>query len=379
MNEANSELQCSAGSGDRLVGRIGPLEAYGLDGASVLGSDSSGFNLQQGTWYMVEFDWMGTGEHKARLYDLRGTQLASTSGTDREWTTGGIGFDVYADDEAGETVLFDLVTLRRTALPNDVTLTNPSSSSVDFEFSVTGLAHSATTESTASTISGTLPSGASREYAFSGDISYLEDNVCRLEFDRANGDVTVRDLTGDLPEYEVTVSGTLSASDSNNDATINGGTASGSVAGSEDIFDFTGDLDVFKHVSTLTADVRTAFTRVLDSENPYPNAAVQEIVSRSVKDPDNDRIAFSTTAIDSERGLYLARGVSDTSQVPTEIQRLSEGSPIAITDLQWSSSDGLQYWQDGLTRSRIMSTSNAFERPRGTEISATPDTSGGGA
>jgi hypothetical protein len=61
------------------------------------------------TWHVLEIQWETDGTHTATLYDEEAdTQLAQVTGSDAEWTTGGIGFDAYLS--SGEAVYFDDVT-----------------------------------------------------------------------------------------------------------------------------------------------------------------------------------------------------------------------------------------------------------------------------
>lgn len=71
-----------------------------LDGESV--------SLSQDTWYWIEVNWGTDGTHTVELYDIKGDVLATVTGTDSEWTNGGIGFDAYLPNE-GEKVYFDQV------------------------------------------------------------------------------------------------------------------------------------------------------------------------------------------------------------------------------------------------------------------------------
>lgn len=71
---------------------------------TVLGSEN-GLSMSQGSWYSLEVEWETGGTQTVELYDLEGNTLAECTGTDSEWSTGGIGFDAYLD--SGETVYFD--------------------------------------------------------------------------------------------------------------------------------------------------------------------------------------------------------------------------------------------------------------------------------
>lgn len=81
---------------------------YDAGSSIILDSQKSGFSLLEDTWYWIEVNWGTDGTHTVELYDIEGTSLAQCSGTDSEWTTGGIGYDAYLSSTGG-TVYFDRV------------------------------------------------------------------------------------------------------------------------------------------------------------------------------------------------------------------------------------------------------------------------------
>lgn len=79
------------------------------DDSSIVLSDAVTASFSADTWHVLEVDWETDGTHTATLYDEEAdTQLAQVTGTDSEWTSGGIGFDAYLS--TGEAVYFDDVT-----------------------------------------------------------------------------------------------------------------------------------------------------------------------------------------------------------------------------------------------------------------------------
>lgn len=66
---------------------------------------TSGMSMPQDKWYYIEIDWSTDGNQRVELYNIKGDTLATVSGSDSEWTKGGIGFDAYIG--SGESVFFD--------------------------------------------------------------------------------------------------------------------------------------------------------------------------------------------------------------------------------------------------------------------------------
>jgi hypothetical protein len=73
------------------------------DGISL---DSASVSMSQDTWYWIEVNWGTDGTHTVELYDIEDNVLATVTGSDSEWTDGGIGFDAYLTSDE-ETVYFD--------------------------------------------------------------------------------------------------------------------------------------------------------------------------------------------------------------------------------------------------------------------------------
>jgi hypothetical protein len=70
----------------------------------VLGSATNvGFSYD--TWYWAEIEWYDDGTQDAYIYDVNENMIVEVSGTDSEWTSGGIGYDAYLG--SGGTVYFD--------------------------------------------------------------------------------------------------------------------------------------------------------------------------------------------------------------------------------------------------------------------------------
>jgi len=87
-----------------------------LDGDSVR-IDSTEVTPSADEWHRIEVDWQADGTHTVTLFDNSDTQIAQVSGTDTEWSTGGIGFDAYLD--SGESVSFDYVTMENPKVLGD--------------------------------------------------------------------------------------------------------------------------------------------------------------------------------------------------------------------------------------------------------------------
>jgi hypothetical protein len=86
------------------------LFRYEDEAARRLDSDSSGYTLSQKAWYELVVDWSEKGNHMATLRDADGNHVARVSGSDRTWSSGGIGYDAYLD--CGQQVVIDDVTLK---------------------------------------------------------------------------------------------------------------------------------------------------------------------------------------------------------------------------------------------------------------------------
>ncbi|RRJ34012.1 hypothetical protein [Halocatena pleomorpha] len=138
-------------------------------------------------------------------------------------------------------------------LPHTLTISIDRQERVDYGFSVTGdlatgpLGNSSSGDRAANGYGrGYGANTGADEYLYSGELASLSDFTClQLDVDHDYQQLIVRDLTNSANPpygYEITVSGALSKADSNNNATIDGGTVSGKVAGKTDVFDFTGEL-----------------------------------------------------------------------------------------------------------------------------------------
>ncbi|PSP56767.1 hypothetical protein BRC82_01440 [Halobacteriales archaeon QS_1_67_19] len=98
------------GHADRYYVKVKPesdgmyLFKYKNNDGTVLAS-TSGLSMNQDEWYYLEVEWKTDGAQTVELYDLDGNTLAECTGTDSEWSTGGIGFDAYLN--SGEAIHFD--------------------------------------------------------------------------------------------------------------------------------------------------------------------------------------------------------------------------------------------------------------------------------
>jgi hypothetical protein len=77
---------------------------------------TSGLSISRDQWYYLEVYWGTDGTQTIELYDLEGNVLATVSGTDSEWTDGGVGFDAYLS--SGEAVFFDCFEIIEQTGPN---------------------------------------------------------------------------------------------------------------------------------------------------------------------------------------------------------------------------------------------------------------------
>jgi serine protease len=81
------------------------------NGSSKVLSDEVGASFQADAWYLLEIEWKTDGTQTVTLYEEDGAaQIAQVTGSDSEWTTGGIGFDAYLS--TGESVYFDNLLLQ---------------------------------------------------------------------------------------------------------------------------------------------------------------------------------------------------------------------------------------------------------------------------
>ncbi|MFC6734526.1 hypothetical protein [Haladaptatus sp. GCM10025893] len=262
-----------------------------------LASDSSGYTLSEDSWYEIEVEWRGDGRHIVTLYDDSTTEIARVSATDLTWSSGGIGYDAYL--ATGGTVYIDYVHMGGAGrLPSDVTITGNTGdgSAVSYEFTVSGevtkgrLADGG--ESVGNGVaSGGVADGGQDSFKFSGDLTRFTAVDLELEVDWANHTITVTD-TRSSPStaagYEFTVSGDLTPlSSTENDDSVNEGTATGSVNGDIDAYEFTGDLVKITLNSSVIVDIQSAYPR-LASENSYPNASVRDLAIDMAEDPTYD-------------------------------------------------------------------------------------------
>jgi hypothetical protein len=224
----------------------------------------TGVSLSQQTWYEVEVDWRNSGTHVVTLLTDDGSQVAQIEASDSTWEDGGIGYDAYLD--SGETVYFDYGTKKARSRPNGVTITGDTGdgSTVDYELVVSDdlakgeLADDETVSGNSA--SGTVADGSKDSFEFSGEITRFTvvDHV-ELKLDRTNQKITVTDLRSSPSsgiDYEFSVSGNLTEKSSAESGDhVSAGTATGSVTGDSDAYDFTGDLLEIRFPGSVLVDV----------------------------------------------------------------------------------------------------------------------------
>ncbi len=258
-------------------------------------------------------------------------------------------------------------------LPNKMTISIDRQERVDYGFSVTGnlevgpLGNSSSGDRAANGYGrGYGANTGADEYLYCGELESISDFTCiQLDVDRPNQQLIVRDLTDSSNPpygYELTVSGTLSKDDSNNNATINGNSVSGKVSGKTDVFNFTGELLEVIFPTSIKVKLETPYPR-LSGENQYPDATVEKLAMESLVDPNKDRIVFTSTVVEDRFELYLAHGVSAVDQVPSVIQRISEQVVVGISDLKWADTNVIQFWRDGYDCTQEMTLSDLIYKP----------------
>jgi hypothetical protein len=168
--------------------------------------------------------------------------------------------------EINPGTLFEKEKINPLRLPNTMIIHADTSERQDYGFSVTG--DLATGPNANPDSADRAANGYGRgyvalngfdDYVFSGELESISDFTCiQVDVNQEQQILTVRDLTGSVNPpygYEVTVSGKILKGDGNNNATINGGTASGMVAGKTDVFSFTGDIREIHFPTSLRAEL----------------------------------------------------------------------------------------------------------------------------
>lgn len=348
-------------------------------GTHQIASGSVGSSLAEDTWYRLEVDWRRDGEHVFSIHDDSGEQLSKISGTDGNLRFGGYGFEGYLNDSGG-VGYFDQFTILETDLPDDVEITNTGSSTLNYSIELGGEGRISTRSPPAGSFSDELNAGQSMTYATSGDIQSVENSDIKFTVDWTANEVTVEDLSGTSPEYTIEVTGTLSTVDSNNSAAVSNGTASGTVSGSTDVFSYSGDLLSFAQDNRMSCNLLNEISRLV--ENPHPNRPVADIAMETAKDPHNNRIAFTSTALDDTKGrkveLYLATGVSSVSEVPDEIFQVGKYPSTATSDIEWTRSEGLRFWRGGFIHSQRVDPGADLRRSIPVTNEIYPGANGGG-
>jgi hypothetical protein len=82
------------------------IKKYSGGSATIL-TEESDVGINTGAWYRVNVDHASGGDITATLYDSNGTQLSQISATDSEYTTGGIYWNVYNNDNEPAIAWFD--------------------------------------------------------------------------------------------------------------------------------------------------------------------------------------------------------------------------------------------------------------------------------
>lgn len=119
--------------------------------------------------------------------------------------------------------------------------------------------------------------------------------------------------------------------------------------------------------------------RRLTDENQHPDTSVEKLAMESLVDPNNDRIVFTSTAVEDRFELYLAHGVTAVDEVPAVIQRISEDIVVGVTDLAWADTNVLRFWRDGYDCTQEMTLSDLIYKPVVSAETPHPDaTSDGG-
>jgi hypothetical protein len=296
-------------------------------------------DLHPDTWYEIRVRWSVGGDHNVKVLTTDDTVVCELTGQDDTWSSGGFGFDGM-EFGTGATDYFDAPTLVQSTYPNRVTISNESQLSLSPLVSVDGALRSDGDSKTFVDIAA----GETTTVDFDGNLTAVDDGYMKFTVDQSQKSIHVEDLDASNLDYEIEVTGTLARIDSSNNASVNGGIASGTLDGSTDSFEFTGDVERVRHVSVAEFDIYTGFRRVAD--HPYPDESVARLAIEYVEDPNHDRVAFTTTALEDGYGLYLARGAASVSDIPDEIVRLTEGTPAGNTELEWSSDGELRYWQN---------------------------------
>lgn len=83
--------------------------------------------------------------------------------------------------------------------------------------------------------------------------------------------------------------------------------------------------------------------------------------SQYTKQPNHDRIAFSTTVFDQGYELYLADGVSSVEDVPSNVYQITSDTKIGVSDITWKHGNRLRFWRDAtLYELKLPQSNKAF-------------------
>ena len=332
--------------------------------------DVSGYTLSQDTWYEVKVRWETDGDHTVTLLDSDEKQLAQLSATDSTWIEGGIGYDAYLGSSDG-TVYFDHITFGTRELPNEVTVTGDTGdgSTVDYELTVNGdiakgeLADNETISN--NTASGNVADGSKDSFEFSGEITrFAVPEYLQLKVDRPNQTITVTDLRSSpttAADYEFTVSGNLTAqSDTESGDSISSGTATGSVTGGQDSYDFTGELLQIKFLGTTITNIDFTERPMSDGELNEAKTTVKNSTQYSAMQSALEDDGFVTDMANAKGVFYHNKDTDeygDSLSIPVE----NRGMPCRETVFRTSE-------DDATNELSMLATSKREGEPRKTHI-----------
>ena len=122
-------------------------------------------------------------------------------------------------------------------------------------------------------------------YKFSGEIRTLTDfETFQIDIDRQNQTIDIEDFdSGGQTNYEIMVSGGMTATSSSSEDSVSGGTATGGINGGTDVYEFTGDI--------FELTIKDAFT-----VKPTYKPQTEDII---VANRDDVEHTFSIEAVDT--------------------------------------------------------------------------------
>lgn len=295
-----------------------------------------GLNTSRDYTFTVETDVAKTTDYNASINDsdtIDGNEVSGSvvGGRDSYAYTGDIqAIDVPSSvkvlkngSEVNPGSLLDGTKFDQTRLPNTLTISADTKERVDYGFSVTGdlavgpLGNESSGDRAANGYGrGYGANTGADEYLYSGALESISDFTCiQLDVDQARQQLTLRDLTNSANPpygYEITVSGSLSKVDANNNATINGRTVSGKVTGKTDVFEFTGELLEVIFPTAIRVKIET------DTQEEVGYKTYQLKGQHGHYHYEIDSNACTATI---ERGTFVFR---DGTNIPVETEFVSE-------------------------------------------------------